>query len=68
MDAFSITDENTYSTKNTMASSGMPITASDTAPVPMVPAKNFFLLPFRSAKLPKNGISSASASEATVVA
>ena len=46
----------------------MPITASVTAPVPMVPARNFFLLPFRSAKLPKNGISSASTSEATVVA
>ncbi len=51
-----------------MALPGTPMTASDTAPVPMVPARNFFLLPFRSARLPRNGMSSASASEATVVA
>ena len=51
-----------------MALPGTPMTASDTAPVPMVPARNFFLLPFRSARLPRNGMSRASASEATVVA
>ena len=46
----------------------MPITASVTAPVPMVPARNFFLLPFKSARLPRNGMSNASTSEATVEA
>ena len=46
----------------------MPITARVTAPVPMVPARNFFLLPFRSARLPRNGMSNASTSEATVEA
>ena len=46
----------------------MPITASVTAPVPMVPARNFFLLPFRSARLPRNGMSNASTREATVEA
>ena len=63
-----MTDENTYIARNTMALPGTPMTASDTAPVPMVPARNFFLLPFRSARLPRNGMRRASASEATVVA
>ena len=63
-----MTDDTTYITRNTIASEGMPITARVTAPVPMVPARNFFLLPFRSARLPRNGMSNASTSEATVEA
>ena len=53
-------------TRNTIASLGTPMTASVTAPVPIVPARNFFLFPLRSAMLPKNGMSSASTSDAPV--
>ena len=46
----------------------MPMHASSTAPVPMEPTSKRFLLPFKSAMLPKNGMSNASKSDATVVA
>ena len=61
-------DATTYSTRNAMAAVGMPRAASAMAPVPTVPMKNFFLLPLRSARLPRTGLSSASTSEATVSA
>ena len=62
-------DATTYSTRNAMrrrwVCRGPP---SAMAPVPTVPMKNFFLLPLRSARLPRTGMSSASTSEATVSA
>ena len=58
----------TYITKNTIALPGMPMHASSTAPVPIEPTSKRFLLPFKSAILPKNGMSNASKSDATVVA
>ena len=60
--------EITYTTRNASACSGTPSAAHATAPVPAKPTRNFFLLPAKSARLPKMGMSRASTSEATVSA
>ena len=58
----------TYTTRKGSAVVGSPRAAQNTAPVPMVPTRNFFLLPETSARLPSTGMSSASTRLATVSA
>ena len=63
-----MTDATTYTTRKASAWVGTPSAAQATAPVPMNPMRNFFLLPLRSARLPSTGMSRASTREATVSA